>query len=362
MCRILAIGDQHFTTKNIQEIENFIQEMTKIAVSLKPDIIVLMGDLLHTHEKLHTTPLNKAYEFIRNMRDIALTFILVGNHDYINASQFLTDNHWLNSMKEWRNVIIVDKIVQHRLLDENNTLLVFAPYVEPERFVEALDTIEGDWKEASLIFCHQEFFGCNMNGNYVSDKGKWDLSYPQVIAGHIHTKQHLQKNIYYTGSSMETEWKDSVVNSQDYNTIALITTSATDGSHSIEEIEVKLHRKLKIRLAIEDLESFVIPEVKEDTTKIVISGIPIEEFNTLKKSAKYKELLEKEIKVDFEFNKKEIKVNNEKLQAIIDDTSLNDFRSIFESIAKQNTDSVYYEIKERVMNDRIVKADNILIL
>ena len=279
MCRILAIGDQHFTTKNIQEIENFIEEITKIANSLKPDIIVLMGDLLHTHEKLHTTPLNKAYEFIRKMRDIALTFILVGNHDYINASQFLTDNHWLNSMKEWRNVIIVDKIVQHRLDDENNTLLVFSPYVEPERFVEALDTID-DWKEASLIFCHQEFFGCNMNGNYVSDKGKWDLSYPQVIAGHIHTKQHLQKNIYYTGSSMETEWKDSVVNSQDYNTIALITTSETDGSHSIEEIEVKLHRKLKIRLAIEDLESFVIPDVKEDTTKIVISGIPIEEFNT----------------------------------------------------------------------------------
>jgi len=357
--RILAIGDQHFTTKNVKEIENFIEQQTKIAEKEKPDIIVLMGDLLHTHEKLHTIPFNKACEFIKKMRDIALTFILVGNHDYINASQFLTDNHWLNSIKEWDNVIVVDRIVRHRL--QNNKLLVFAPYVEPERFVEALDTID-DWREASLIFCHQEFFGCNMNGNYVSDKGKWDLSYPQVIAGHIHTKQHLQKNIYYTGSSMETEWKDSVVNSDDYNTVALITLTEEENGHTIQEIEVKLHRKLKIRLSMEELDSFVIPEIQEDTTKIIISGIHFEEFNTLKNSAKYKELLDNDIKIDFEFNKKEIKVNNEKLQAIIEDKTLNDFRSIYESIAAQRTDPVYYEIKELVMNKRVIKAQDILIL
>jgi DNA-directed RNA polymerase beta' subunit len=65
---------------------------------------------------------------------------------------------------------------------------------------------------------------------------------------------------------------------------------------------------------------------------------------------------------DLQLAQETSRINNEKLQAIIDDTSLNDFRSIFESIAKQHTDSVYYEIKERVMNDRIVKADDVLIL
>ena len=101
MVCIVAIGDQHFTTKNIPEIDIFIDVVTEMVSEKKPDFIVLMGDLLHTHEKIHTVPLNKAYEFINKMRKIAKTFILVGNHDYINASQFLTTNHWLNGVKEW---------------------------------------------------------------------------------------------------------------------------------------------------------------------------------------------------------------------------------------------------------------------
>lgn len=362
---ILAIGDQHFTTKNIPEIETFIDVVTKIAREKKPTLIVLLGDLLHTHEKINTIVLNKAYEFVKNMRDIALTYIIVGNHDYINASQFLTDNHWLNGLKEWRNVIVVDKIIHHRM--DDGKLLVFSPYVEPNRFVEALDTVkkeeEVDWIEAALIFCHQEFFGCNMNGNYVSDQGKWDKSFPQVVSGHIHTRQHLQNNIYYTGSSMETEWKDEVEGgdvNDTYNSIAFITFDEV-GGRSIEEIDLKLNRKLKIHMKLEDLETFVVPAT-EDKIKIQISGIPYEEFETLKKSTKYKELLDKDIKVDFGFNKSEVKINNEKLQSLMNDTSLNDFRSIFDSIAKEKKDPVYHEIYELVMNNRVIKSDDILFI
>lgn len=357
---ILVIGDQHFTTKNVKEIDTFIDVISTIAMERKPDIIVLLGDLLHTHEKIHTVPLNKAYEFIKKMRDIALTFVLVGNHDYINASQFLSDHHWLNGLKPWDNVQIADKVITYML---GGNLLVFTPYVEPERFLEAMDTIP-NWREASLIFAHQEFFGCNMNGNYISNAGKWDLSYPQVISGHIHTKQHLQKNIYYTGSSMETEWKDIDGNETNYNTIALIRLDDTvEKGHTIEEIEIKLHRKLKVHLKVEDLESFVVPEdIAEDQIRLQISGIPYEEFNTLKQTSKYKELMEKDIKVDFEFNKAEVKVNNQKLQALIADTSLNDFKSIFETIAQGHKESYYHELYELVMNNRVVKSDDILIL
>lgn len=354
---ILAIGDQHFTTKNIPEIETFIDVVTGIAKEKKPEIIVLLGDLLHTHEKINTIVLNKAYELVKQMRDIAPTFVIVGNHDYINASQFLTDNHWLNGLKEWRNVTVVDKVTHHRLGDR---LLVFSPYVEPNRFVEALDTTT-NWKDADIIFCHQEFFGCNMNGNYVSDQGKWDKSYPQVISGHIHTRQHLQNNIYYTGSSMETEWKDEgdSTASTSYNSIAFITFE--EGEKRIEEIDLKLNRKLKIHMKLEDLDSFVVPAT-DDKIKIQISGIPYEEFETLKKSTKYKELLDKDIKIDFGFNKTEVKVNNEKLQSLMNDTSLNDFRSIFDSIAKEKKDPVYHEIYELVMNNRVIKSNDILFI
>ena len=364
MFHILAIGDQHFTTKNMKNIETFIEAIQNIANERKPDAIVLLGDLLHTHENIHQAPLNKACEFIKKMRDIALTFVLVGNHDYLNNSQFLSDHHWLNCLKEWENVVIVDKITYHKT--EDDTLLAFSPYVEPDRFVEALNTCtDYDWKDASLIFCHQEFFGCNMNDEKISDRGKWDLNYPQVISGHIHTKQHVQRNIYYPGSSMETEWKDTnkIASGTSYNSIAFITLDKeSEKGHLIEEIEIHLHRKIKIHLDISEFESFVIPEVRDDTLKILITGIPYEEFNTLKNSAKFKELIKNDINVDFGFNKKEIKVNNAKLQAIINDSNLNNFRSIFDSIAQQQRDPVYHEIYQFIMNDRVIKADDILIL
>lgn len=372
--KIIVIGDQHFTTKNIPEIEAFIKVMTDIAMSTKPDLIVLLGDLLHTHEKINTVPLNKAYEFINNMRNIATTYVIVGNHDYINASQFLTTNHWLNGIKEWNNVVVVDNI-KHLIL--KNKVLFFAPYVEPNRFIEALDTSVGEdddevvhWKQANLIFCHQEFAGCNMNGNYISNQGHWDLSFPQIIAGHIHTRQHLQKNIYYTGSSMETEWKDeSILNPQaSYNSIALITYQEGD-NFELQEIPIKLTRKIKIHLTIDELDSFIIPtptqeeEGTDDKIKIQISGIPYEEFNTLKKTAKYKELIENNIKVDFEFNKSEVKVNNQKLQDIINDETLNnDFRSIFKTIVNQHKDPVFHQIYEQIMNDRLIDTKDILII
>jgi DNA repair exonuclease SbcCD nuclease subunit len=201
-----------------------------------------------------------------------------------------------------------------------------------------------------------------MNGNYVSNQGKWDLTFPQVISGHIHTKQHLQKNIYYTGSSMETEWKDVEGNESNYNTIAVLSLG-DNKSLSIEEKEIRLHRKLKVHVKIEDLETFEIPaENAEDQIRVQISGIPYEEFNTLKQTTKYKELIEKDIKVDFEFNKSEVKVNNQKLQAIINDSSLNDFRSIFETFARCHTEPYYHELYELIMNNRVVKTDDIFIL
>ena len=38
--------------------------------------------------------------------------LLVGNHDYINNQQFLTNNHWMNAMKDWNNVTIIDKVIK----------------------------------------------------------------------------------------------------------------------------------------------------------------------------------------------------------------------------------------------------------
>ena len=58
--KVIAIGDPHFKTSNIVEVEMFIDRIEQLSRDINPDLIVILGDLLHEHERLHTTPLNKA--------------------------------------------------------------------------------------------------------------------------------------------------------------------------------------------------------------------------------------------------------------------------------------------------------------
>ena len=44
------------------------------------------------------------------MSNITKTIVIVGNHDLINNQQFLTQNHWMNAMKDWENVRVIDDV------------------------------------------------------------------------------------------------------------------------------------------------------------------------------------------------------------------------------------------------------------
>jgi len=78
----LVIGDPHFQVNNvIQSIEltNKIVALTKKA---KFDFVVILGDILHSHEKLHIEPFNTAVKFITSISEQAPVYVLIGNHDY----------------------------------------------------------------------------------------------------------------------------------------------------------------------------------------------------------------------------------------------------------------------------------------
>ena len=184
---VLVIGDPHIQVANIPQIDIFIERLIKLAISKEPDLIVIAGDLLHTHERLHTLALNKACELVDKMRKISLTYVLVGNHDYIQNQQFLTHNHWMNGLKEWNNTVIVDKVIRTTIKNEK---FIFVPYVPPGRFQEALDTLGERWDDASCIFAHQEFFGCKMGAIISVEGDKWELTNPHVVSGHIHSRQN----------------------------------------------------------------------------------------------------------------------------------------------------------------------------
>lgn len=284
----LIIGDTHFKVSNIPEVELFMERITQLALDKKPDRIIILGDQLDTHEKLHTIPLNKSYKFITTMRSIAKTYILVGNHDMISNSEYLNTNHWMNSMKEWDNLVVVDKILTETI---DGHLFVFSPYVYPSRFEEALNTLNNgeDWRKAKIIFCHQEFKGCKM-GSIISIEGdKWPIDYPDIISGHIHSNQRPQKNIYYPGSAMQHAFGESKK-----NIIAFI--SIFDTSYYVVEIDLNLPRK---KIIYTDMSSIDTCEIDtKNKVRLTVSGNQ-DEFKSFKKTKKYRQLINDGVKIIF---------------------------------------------------------------
>lgn len=333
--KVLAIGDQHFKVDNIPEVELFIEKIEKLANTERPDLIVCLGDLLHTHERVHVAPLNKAYEFIDRMRKVAKTYVLVGNHDYIQNQQFLTDNHWLNALKDWENVEVVDRVKYTSLSDYH---LVLAPYVPPGRFKEALNTLsEFDWKEADCIFAHQEFYGCKL-GAIVSVEGdKWGEDDPYVVSGHIHSKQRINGNIYYTGSSLQVAFGES-----EENTVAMLEFGE-EYPYKLREMDLGLPRK---KIVYTDFDSVEKIKLKEDTQlKITLSG-NAEEFKTFKKSEKYKELVDGGAKIAFKKTESEISERK---------ATSSGFKNVLEELVNAERDEFLSEAYELVVNGREMK-------
>jgi DNA repair exonuclease SbcCD nuclease subunit len=343
---VLFIGDPHIQIDNIPEVELCIEKLILLAKEKIPTFIVIAGDLLHTHERLHTTPLNKCYEFINEMRNISKTYVLVGNHDYENNSQFLTTNHWMNGLKEWNNVIIVDKVILEII---NGRQFVFVPYVSPGRFKEALDKTFSDEIEllkSDCIFAHQEFFGCKMGAIISVEGDKWPLHYPNVISGHIHSRQTPQKNIYYPGSMLQHAFGESTK-----NIIACLIFKNSIG-YDLEEINLELPRKKIIYMDVESVDDYKLVDTK-DKIKITVSG-SYEQFKALKKTKKYKKIIEDGIKVVFKAKKIEHK--EDVPEKIVNETV---FSTILSEIINNQKDSYLFQTYELVVNNKQIKSDDI---
>lgn len=550
MVKILAIGDVHFKVTNVPEVDIFIAKIIKLAKREEPNLIVILGDVLDTHAKLHSIPLNKAKEFIAAMKQIAYTYVLVGNHDMClakdtlvrmwdgstkksqevaagdelvsdrgerttvlgttrgsghlyeivqngaenytvnknhvltlkvgshkniflsddargwevrwleskvesglcaelkletklfkhasdaaeflektveveevditvenflqvpknireslygfrcesaswggrgadlsspalgtgsairveprgvgeyygfqvdgsgrfllsdltvthncNNQQFLTTNHWMNILKEWEGLEVVDAV---RTCECDGETFVMVPYVPPGRFEEALNTAGGGWKRATCIFAHQEFYGCKMGAIKSMDGDHWPESYPRVVSGHIHSKDMLQENLYYTGSAMQHAFGES-----EKNTVAVLEFEM--GSYKVREVDLKIPRKKSISTTLKKVMEFEVPETS-DTLMLSVSGVNPEEFKAFQKSKKYKELQQAGIKI--KFNQRRSELLTEVAREAVTEGS--DFRQILHSLIQRERNSYLTSVYEFVINQKMVSPDDVI--
>ena len=142
--RALVIGDPHFKKNNLPEMELFSTRIRELALKLKPDIIVCLGDVLDKFGTVDTTVQTTAVHFLGDMEDIAPLYLIIGNHDRRNNSDYLTPVHGFRALKRWKNTSVADtKAVKVRIKDLN---MLFVPYVHNGYFTSVI-------AEVNLVEC-----------------------------------------------------------------------------------------------------------------------------------------------------------------------------------------------------------------
>lgn len=215
MIRILTIGDMHLKIGNKMRDEAMLNEIYSHIQAVRPDLIVCLGDVLDRFANIRTEPLKMATDAFRRFQKFAPTVLLIGNHERIDNSVYLTDEHPFNAIKYWsespHKFTVVDKPINMHI---GNIQLSFVPYVPEGRLIEALDSIQdgNSWKKSSVCFSHSDIYGSEYSSSGLKNTtgDRWLPEYPLLINGHIHDYQELALNVINLGSPMMHATNESI--------------------------------------------------------------------------------------------------------------------------------------------------------
>ena len=268
----LAIGDPHFKTQNLRYARQMTEKVWSIARSRKPSFIVILGDVLHTNEKINAFAQKDATEFIGDLSREFQVYLLIGNHDRPDNDHYLTDVHPFIGLKyAGTSLDVIDKGLIETI---DGRKFVFLPYVPDGRFDDAIRSLDLDpdnLSDVTMLFAHQTFKGAKMGHKIAgTEPGKpvdvWPLTRPPVISGHIHDFAKLQPNLIYTGTPLQHAFGD-----RDDKTVSFITFNETGFEH--ERIDLKLPTRRTFRLKPSEVADFTPPIVDDPSlVKIIITG------------------------------------------------------------------------------------------
>ena len=291
--KVLVIGDPHFKADNALETDLMTLKLVDLVLQEQPDFTVVLGDTLHTHDLVRLDPLCRATDFFRKLRDVNNhLYVLIGNHDRPNNACYLTSDHAFNSLKDWRQTTVVDRVqtATHVVRSIGKKVaFTFAPYVPVGRFAEALLTVGLSTdptadiaiiplKQMSSVFAHQEFKWAKM-GAIVSEHGDpWPIGAPLCVSGHVHDYDELCSNLVYSGTPIQHGYAD-----KPDKTVSLLhfkLAPSTDSTSELVQLELHRHQrvslgippKIHIRLTPEQLTVYTPPTNAH--VKITVEGDP----------------------------------------------------------------------------------------
>lgn len=196
MYKIAHLADTHI--RNLKFHKEYRQIFSKIYSSIreqKVDYIVHCGDLAHTKTQLSPEYFELATEFLKNLADIAPTYIILGNHDgnlkNDNRQDAVTPiaqalNHpQLHLLKDSGEVHVTNDLCF-------NVLSIF----DEENWQEISDK-----NKINIALYHGCIYGSTTDTGYTLEHGDHDISifqgFDYAMLGDIHrTNQIVQKMNY----------------------------------------------------------------------------------------------------------------------------------------------------------------------
>lgn len=367
MLNILCIGDIHIKTKNFPDINIFLKELEDHLKKKRYDLIISMGDTLDTHKRLDSDCLNKATEYFLMLEKYSPVFLIVGNHDYINNSQYLTDKHWLNGFKHTKyRFTVVDTVVDVNI---NGFRIVLVPYVPDGMFHKALcEKLGDDYYESvdkpDIIFGHQMFNDVSLGGidKFVNAE-YWDKKI-QVVSGHIHNRQIL-KDVYYTGSALQHSFGET-----EDKTVAHVILSKNEKNE--KKIEIK---EIAFDLPVRKIVYSDISEIEEKLTELDIENPLLKfklsirgdanEYKSFIKTKLYRDYEKKGVKFDFKGEFKDVFYKQMEKLNIKEPEKHMDFFQLFDHNIDKDIDLLNFhnKMKKKLPSRKqLIKQDDELII
>jgi len=212
MTTFAHISDTHI--RNVKYHEEYKKVFKDIYESLendKPDYIIHTGDIAHTKTQLSPEYFELCTDFLKNLADIAPTYIILGNHD----GNLKNDNRQdaitpVIEALQHPNLHLLKNSGETQLTDLIclNVLSVF----DRDNWVSPSDE-----SMVNIALYHGAIMGCEINEEWNLDHGEDDINiftnFDYAMLGDIHKTQKLdpEGRVWYAGSTIQQNFGESLL-------------------------------------------------------------------------------------------------------------------------------------------------------
>lgn len=249
MAKVLCIGDLHIKQDNYNNLNLFTKQILQVVDDENVDIICVMGDTLHSFEKIKLDSINLAFTFFSLLHEKnKKLFLLIGNHDYANNEEFLSSRHAFNSMKLWSNTYVIDTVTEFIF---NDLKFVFLPYIKDGRVIEALNmnNLQAPYSNITAFFGHSDFFGSSIQKISKLKSDIWEKNWPLSVNGHLHKYEKCQDNLIFVGTPYQDSYGDTSMKS-------VSVFSFKKDCFVEKRIEILLPKKILLHMTCEEFLKF----------------------------------------------------------------------------------------------------------